>query len=366
MRKIISFLLLSAGLAVAVAGCNSSAEDSNGYLIPEVVYDKATPITGEDLSTEYMARNAPNDCFTPYGIFGKTDIQGKNIHLVNAESGAVIASALSRGRGPQEVLMPMGVDYHAVNDRFYACCGMTNSILEYRFENDSLIFTNRYNLSRKVQSVIDRFKVGADSTFVMYLTRMKSNHLFIVDAHNRVHDSLDYMPFSDERLDVSKIKRNNITMAMDRDRETLFICNATYNTLQKYSVKENKFELLKEQMFLEPHLDLSTGAPKAEDNHIIGDGKIFMGEKYLYVVSNPETAGEFRARNEEAKKQHIMLSSLAGNSYILVFDYDFNFVKSYICDTHFTSISIAPDGKTIYAANEENQRLRKFLLHLRL
>lgn len=50
------------------------------------------------------------------------------------------------------------------------------------------------------------------------------------------------------------------------------------------------------------------------------------------------------------------------DSYILVFDYDFNYVRSYLCDGHFSWITLTNNPTIIYAANEREHCLTKYTL----
>ena len=55
-------------------------------------------------------------------------------------------------------------------------------------------------------------------------------------------------------------------------------------------------------------------------------------------------------------------SVLDDNSHILVFDYDFNFVKSYLCDCNARFLALPPDPSVVYATDMTNNRLVKYIL----
>ena len=103
-------------------------------------------------------------------------------------------------------------------------------------------------------------------------------------------------------------------------------------------------------MLIEPKYSIKKSKLLMDSQHLELDGEIFVSEKYGYLVADPELRGDFLSRLDNAQKSGEKMCEFAGNSYILVFDYELNFIRSYKCDDSFKWITIAPDEKTVYAS----------------
>ncbi len=347
-----------------LTGCSTADNDNTDYLNKEILYSNAMPLKGELLPAEYMTNAPLLNRYTPHGYMGLAEINGKLVHLSDTAKGEIFISSVHRGRGPKEMLSASYPDYYTNTDKFFAADPFKNIIMEHQVISDTILVTNEYDISTAQPSFLGGFCTASDSTFILLQHRRNSHCLIVLDTNRQVIDSVAYRVFEDERIDHDKVQTLSISMDISPDRKTLVLFDDWYNCLKKYKVDNNRLTLEKDIMFLRPYIDFKTGVPLAEKNHTLSLGKVFLTDKYIYIVSNPETVKEQHERIKEAKEKGEKSSgSPMNNTYLLVFDYDFNFVTSYLCDSHFKWIAIKPDGKTIYASDYKNEySLRKYCL----
>ena len=347
---------------VSAAGCKP-ASDNYGYPDSDIIYGKAEQIYGEKLPAEYVTASHLRNRITPYGLIGLAEMNGKFVHLSDMSTGEILVSAVNKGRGPAEMLSASYPDYYAPADKFFAADPFKNQILEHKITQDTILVTNGYDIRSGQSSFLGGFSAASDSTFILLLHRFDSHCLMVLDTNRMVVDSLNYTVFDDDRIDHSKVQYLSISMGISPDRKTLVLYDRWYNCLKKYKVDNNKLSLEKDTMFIRPFLDLKNGIPLAKDNHLQTLGNVFLTDRYILVVSNPETVKQEKEREKEAKEKGGRLGELMNRTYLLIFDYNLNFVTSYLCDGHFNWIAVMPDGKTLYASDYEKEfSIKKYIL----
>lgn len=346
-----------------LTGCNHSGSDNaTPYLSPKIVYGEADTLKGEPL-VEYLAGNSFRAYYTPAGFLGSMEMDKKYIHLADTLTGEIIASAGGKGRGPGELLTAHYSDYDPRTGLFYIVDVFRSVVMAFKEEQGKVIVKDEYNLQSAIPSFIGGFQVVSDSVFVVLLNRQYSHCLFLVDNKNTILDSLDYHVFEDDRIDHSKVEHISLSLRMSPDRKNLIVCNSRYNYFRNYEIRNNQFVLTKERQFFELKAEIRDGELWSKDEEVPCYGTIFVSDSYIYMVSNPRSVKLSRERHKKAKGEGTMAPELMNDSYILIFDRDFNFITSYLCDGHFQWITLMPDGKTVYAADyKDKQSLRKYIL----
>ena len=338
--------------------CNCSQQESKineEYLTTDEVYSKALKIDGVKLQHEMYAKPFFKGFYTNDGFMGYIRANNnKLVHLFNNNTAELISSEGTNGRGPNELLMAHALDYNPQTGSFFLHDIMKSVAVQFKYEGHKIINKGVINLEQRGRGCItEELQSITDSLFLLRVNDIAppySCYLSIVDAQNKLIDSLQIFQIDNDKINHSKIRIINASIRLSPDRKNLFVCNSKYNHIEKYSIENNKLNKIKSYTVLEPKYTIRKGKPIMENNHLMWNGSIFTSDKYIYVVSNPEKWGDYLKRLEDAKFSGKSLSEFAGNSYILVFDYDLNFIKSYKSDDCFKWITLAPDGRTVYAS----------------
>lgn len=327
------------------------------FILPEDIKASAIPIKGEKLLAEYITTGSFNCVYTPDGFIGAMPINNnKIIHLADIETGEIIASACPKGRGPQELLVGNPhKDYY--NGKLYLLDMATNRIKSVTVDDDSLKIENLFTYKGSSASFILAFNVINDTTFAFFTQRRQSAHVFIVNHKNKVLDSLDYRVIEDKRIKNEKLERVFISMNISPNRKDLFIVNRLFNSVKKYNIENNKLSFDKEKFIVEPRYYVKNGLPKDKKDNLILDSEIFVSEKYLYLVTQPEYRSDYNKRVYDDKGKVLYVPD---NTHIIVMDYDMNYIRTYKCDHYFKRIALTNKDGVFYAADIENHCLQKY------
>ena len=140
-----------------------------------------------------------------------------------------------------------------------------------------------------------------------------------------------------------------------RDRKSFYA--------SKYQIEDGKISLVDKVMLVEPKYVVKNGTPVMEPENVILNNRIFVGEKYLYMTADPEKVSDMKEREKRAREEGRRESAAPGNdSYIVVFDYDLNFIKSFRVDSDVWHLALTPDPSVVYASDYRENRLKKYVL----
>ena len=250
-----------------------------------------------------------------------------------------------------------------LNDKLYVCDIVTNRVKRISIENYCLFVEEHTTINYDKPTITAGMKVVSDSIYAIFGYSRTAHNILLADVTGSIIDSIPYTILDDKKIDNSKVGTFYVSMSLSPDRKYLYVCNKTYNHVRKYQINNNSLSFIKEYCLTEPKYKIKSGQPiQTEDNMALW-GEMFIGEKYIYIVTNPEYRKDFVRRREEANslgKLHTAIPD--SDSYILVFDYDMNLLNSYLCDGHFTWIALTPDPSVIYAADDIDHCLKKYTL----
>ena len=99
-------MFVYAALSFIAASCGSSQNIEEKRDLDYYIAN-AIELKGEPLQTEYITSSPSFNCYyTPMGFFGTMKNENEKIvHLADLQTGEVKASALAKGRGPDEILI---------------------------------------------------------------------------------------------------------------------------------------------------------------------------------------------------------------------------------------------------------------------
>ncbi len=354
-------LYLTTAALLLVAGCTPKAGMFPQPL--EYYIGNARPLQGEKLPAEYLI-NYSFECFyTPQGLIGRMELPNKRlIHLADLQTGEVTHSAVPKGRGPNESLMKPFIDLYGNN--LYANDIMGEKVLKISIDTDSLIVEEYFKHQFRQPAFAVNLQAASDSLFVFFLGTRTGGRLALTNNTGQVLDTLVYPVLDDPNLAKDNQVNFNLSMTLSPCGSKLFVQNYRYSNIRRYSIAENKITLDKTFTLLEPKYTIKNGKEKmAEDNVVMNQPYLVAGEKYVYMLANPETLKENREREKKASADgQRSAGDPQSNTYLLVFDYDFNLVQSYLTDAHLSYLTITPDPATVYASDHENHCMRKYTL----
>lgn len=348
-------------LSNLLGGCNSV--NDTRFNCPDFYFKNAKNIKGKHLEEKYQTPYSFKCFYSDSGFIGSMLLPDNNIvHLANLQSGTIINSALHKGRGSGEILTSIPhIDFF--NDKLYVCDIVTNRIKRISIDSRCLSVDDYSTIKYNTPTITAGMKVVSDSIFAIFGYSRSSHSILLADISGSIIDSIPYTILNDKKIDNSKVGTFYVSMSLSPDRKYLLICNKTYNHIRKYQVNNNSLSFLKEYCLTEPRYKINSGQPIQTGDNMVFWGEMFIGEKYVYLVTNPEYRKDFERRKVEARslgKHHTAIPE--SDSYILVFDYDMNLLNSYLCDGHFTWIALTPDPSVIYAADDIEHCLKKYTL----
>ena len=361
MREIITQLICFS-YAIFLVSCTDNSKTINEYNTSELYFNNALKLEGEPLKTQYVAENQFICYYTDYGFIGNMSLSNnKQIHWADFSTGEIKASACTYGRGPGEILTK-SPDMSIYKNSLYVLDQRTGRVKAVEVVEDSLKVGELFKLELESPGLFLELETLSDSLFaVLFQSYDNMKCLLLVDNKNTILDSVDYYLLNDSRIDYSRF-RYNIDMKISPCKNYLFV-RGDYNSVSKYKIADNKITFQKQMFLVEPLYEIKESLPIKKGSHMELNPNIFIGDKYVYIVANPELQHDKNSRFKKSVSEGIMPESvLDDNSHILVFDYDFNFIKSYLCDCNARFLALPPDPSVVYATDMTNNRLVKYIL----
>ena len=307
-----------------------------GYLNPGAIFNGKDTLFGEVLKDTLQLSSAISRIYyTDKGLVCCSEIKGKLIQLLDTLNGRMIA-CVGNKEDEKDLKSMTPLDYDALTCTFGSYDLFRHKVIRWEITRDSL----RKKAQFMVQDTILASAMLNDSVMTL-VTYFPGQSVKLVNLNSReVLDRLPYCIIEDNRIDFNKyyfVSYLNITP----DKKKIVVTGSRYSSLRIYSPKGNKLRLVKDYTYFNPDYSVEDGGLKIEDNHIIGGGTTKVTGKYIYIRTHGLSRGEERRLMETGKK--------VGHTYLLVFDLEGNYVRSYLFDKRFYTFDITPDDKTVYA-----------------
>ncbi len=364
MKRFIAPKLIAA-VIMLLASANCTTKENRSPQPLEYYIGNAQPLQGETLPTEYLTSYSFGCFYTPHGFIGEMELPNKRlVHLADLQTGEVTLSAVTKGRGPNEMVIGPSADrMDLYGSSLYANDIMGGKVLKISITPDSLKVQEHFRHQFNKSDFVLNLRAVSDSLFAFFLGTHTGGRLALADNTGKVLDTLDY-PIVDDPLLAKDIPANfNVSMALSPCRSWMLVQNHRFNNIRKYRIAENRITLEKTYNLTEPKYTIVNGKVKMEDENVMMNAYIAIGEKYIYMRAVPETCKDYKERIKKEEEAGLRgYAEPQENTHILVFDHDFNLVKSYVCHNLFNYITLTPDPATIYVNDTEGHCLRKFTL----
>lgn len=354
--KIILFVLIA-------CACKNTGEDYSGCNAPDFYFKNAEKVDGTELDAEYIAKNPLRCYYTPFGFVGAMSmLNKKQIHLAAMETGRIIVSTCDFGRGPEEILVE-SPDMDMYGNSLYLLDQRTDRLKRVDIGKDTLLVHELMRVQANDLAIFLNVEVVSDSLYVFFTSDFDNNKsILLMDNYSQVLDSLSYKILNDDRIDQSK-HRYNVQMKISPDRKILFISSMQFNKISKYHIKGNDIECIDEVFLTEPKYDIKGKVLAVKEDNIEMNARLFVGDKYVYLVVDPEYKRDFDKRRKHAQANNVRESKAPGNnSYIMVFNYNLEFIKTYICDYNIANLALCQEPDIVYATDAVNNCIVKYKL----
>ena len=363
MRHILTQYICVICSTVLLVNCSEKENSSIVYNSPSLYFQNAIKLEGEPLPTQYIAENQFVCYYSEYGFLGNMSLENKKqIHLADLKTGEIKTSTCLFGRGPGEILIK-SPEMSLYKNSLFLLDQRTDRVKKVEIAQDSLKVEELFKLESDTPSAFLELETVSDSLFaILSYSFNNENNLILVDNHNNIFDSEAYRLLDNKKIDYSRF-RYNVDIKISPCRKYLFV-RGDYNSISKYTIENNNLTLQKHIFLVEPLYEIKNKLPIKKGNYLELNPNIFIGNEYIYIVANPESRQDFKDRAKKSISEGIRPNAIPENdSYILVLDYDFNFVKSYQCDCNTLFLALSPTPSTVYATDMINNRLIKYTLN---
>lgn len=305
------------------------------YLNPEQFYSLTDTLKGEILSTPIKSgAGSVKLYYTKYGLLACTKLDNNIFQLLDSTDASMLTATGRRGRGPNEFLMTMPMQYDYLTDRFSVFDMYTQEMATYLISADSIYLINRINLKKDMQCV----KYVTDSLLVFnnFYPNQKIG-LMNTNAEIVYEEECNF-------LDDDRIKTINayhgIKLEVSPDKAHTVAIDGSFATIKVFLNQLYTLELQWKKTLFKPKYKFN---PKKDwyirdDDNWLGFSSIYLTNKYIYLRNNERQYIDFI--NETPNPKH---------SYITVMDYNGNIIKKYLMDKFFVSFTVTPDDKYLYA-----------------
>lgn len=287
------------------------------------------------LLPEYVVANNPvtRIFHTPYGIICCTNIENNVIQLLDLSTGMQKATAGHLGRGPNEMLSSVGMQFDYETNFFYCYDNMMKKLVAFEVGKDTIIQMDEITFKRAystLQNLSDSVFVGL--SFVPYQS------LELLDCNADVFFSTPYKIINHSDLDYEK-KYFNSGFAMSPNKKYIATCDSHFSSVQLYALSKESLSSIWEKMLFEPQYYIENQWIKLRDHHPMGFKTIVLTDHYIYLPTHSMEAMEYRDRDKAPLKY----------TNLLVLNYQGNVVKSLVLDSNFFGFTVTPDDRDLYA-----------------
>ena len=329
MRYILSIII-----GIAIFGCNNFTKEGPLAFVPPI-FPEEIEIVPSYFEANMVAMSAFRLYLKDTVLLARAYDGERLIQILNKKSGEKISAILPYGRGPGE--MTSSPDLFVLEDSIYAYSITDSKLYKYYsirdytgiMPNDIINFNNR--LLSWVRPFKNKYLAG---------TNARNNRFIIYDVNgNEEFLYTKYPDFDDigynDSLTVRNIFLGGTDVGVKPDGTKFAIVLSHGAMLEIFSISENTISLHKEKRFYPPKMEITDGSLKsvqALPSQIRGFYDIKTTDEYIYALfDGTRLDGEF-----------------IPPSYIYVFDWDGNPVRSYKVKGGLMRFALDAENKMIY------------------
>ncbi len=344
-------ILLSLGLFLMTQSCGDvkSSPHVSGIVLSHDIIDNAR-ILGFDKAADLKDYIFVKDAY----IYEDTILVMLNvpkasnfIDIVNLRTGDLLWQGVKKGRGPSEVLSAQVWFNNGeltisdiANQKFYIV--QVDSVLKYR---DEFKMPEPLSLAVDGSSTTLLCPYGKDSLVCL-------NNNVLVDKRFEIDNA-------GPRL-VAGRNGDNIRVASSRDKYDVFnvsqgsiLCSKEHNSIVFCSSTRNRLEWMRYDT-LEPFLVYDGPGKEQNEYHISKDGSVSFDKTFLVAYNSVCSTSDlvFFSYTGQFYQSEVHLAK--SPTFILVFNWEGEFLDSYKVDCFMKKLSVSQDGKYLYGSGYDN------------
>ncbi len=327
--SIFKFFILIISLAFSCTSTTQKEMIANKFL------DKHDDtLKGEIISKPLLSQRAIGLFTSPYGLITVPTLSKGVIRLIDTLNGEVIAAQYNIGKGPDELLDPMGMGYNPLNSTFcvYDLGKQAINLYKVSAEGFQKVRTNYIN------NLFPSQLRNISNTEDIILTSIKYQSLLIHNSKGIV-DSFPYRINDDADLDYFNYYDPS-TIELSVKDELIFATDSHLPYLAAFSYRNNKIVKLWDKMVFKPTYVIKNGWRKYSKDSPAGFYNLSISNRFIYLAYHGLTIEEY----------YLEMDNLLKQQTIMVFDFDGNFVKSYLLDQNLRSFTVTPDDRVLYGS----------------
>ena len=332
-------------ISIFFFSCNNSNSNKNSI---ESFFENADTLKGDILIEPInIFKNAARLYTFKNRIVLSSQINDGIIQVIDTSSGRTLMTYGKLGRGPNEFLNPVGFSMNRESNTFFIWDFYKNELTSYLL-NDSI---NKSKAYTKINLIIQDLKAINDTTFAI-LTFCPDQSLGIIDTNGKFLSRFRYRVINDTRIDYD-IDYNNAYINISPNKKYLAVACNQFANIQLFSIENNKLNKIWDINYSKFYYSIKDKKLYRKNRQHVGFESLNISDKFIYVTACDITVGEQRELKnyEEAAV------------YLLKFDLDGNFIKSYKFDNRISNITFSPDYKSIFGTiTDEDTYIYKFML----
>ncbi|MEG2640794.1 MAG: BF3164 family lipoprotein [Bacilli bacterium] len=330
MKKILQLLLCTL-IYLSVQSCSTN----NEYLNPEQFYSLKDTLKGEMLSTPIESKNGSIRLYyTEYGLLACTRSDSNIFQLLDSTNATRIMATGKRGRGPNEFLTTMGMQYDYETNQFSVFDMYRQELVTYLVSSDSISLIKSINLKRDVQSV----KYINDSLLV-FIDFYPHQKIGLINTKAEIIYEEEYNPLDDNRIKTTD-RYHNAKLDISPNKKYTVAIDGNFPLVKVFINKPDTLELKWKKMLFEPKYNVNSQKNWyiQHDDNYLGFTSLYLTNEYIYLKCDDMQVLDFKTGAPTSK-----------HTYILVMDYEGNIVNKYLLDKFFAPFTVSPNGKSLYA-----------------
>ncbi len=327
MKEFITILFLT-----LLAACSPNNPNQKEMIANKMLDQYDDTLKGEILSNPFFSKRTTALFTSPYGLLTVPILSKGVVQLIDTLNGEVIAAQYNLGKGPDELLDPMGMGFNPSNSTFCVWDLGKQAINLYKVSAEGFqkVRSNYYN------EIVPSQLRNISNTEDLILTSIKYQSLLIHNSKGIV-ESLPYRINDDANLDYYNHYDNSIIELSVKD-ELIFAADARFPYLAAFTYRNKKIVKLWDKMVFKPEYIIKNGWRRFNKDSYRGFYYMSISDRFIYLSYQGLTFTEYNQDMENLLKQ----------ISLMVFDFDGNFVKSYLLDQNVFAFTVTPDDRVLY------------------
>ena len=316
------------------------------YLDPAIVFGTKEILKGEVIPEPIWAVDMTRSTVI-YGanpwIITWSYLNEYILQLHDMNSGSTVYHTGNIGRGPEEMIFPFPVGTNFQDSIIYINDIYGASIHPYKISDSTLIKLDV--IRSQYLFALRSFYKMSDSTY--FINSAANSSCMLLDTTFAVLDSIPIKPveMNDETFHNKRIVTGfdkGIKITPDNSR---IIAYYPYFPILEISeiTPENKISLTKRIEFFPVSYSTIQNEFTYDPSQQLGISQMTLSSDYYYALVQDYTFGEYEK-----------IRTIDRKPFLMIFDRDLNFIKSYQFDRILYNITISSDNKYLYSLTDDH------------